>query len=528
VAPERFMNERFREAIASARVSLFAVDEAHCISEWGHNFRPDYLKLPVFAQQCGAGCTLALTATATQKVLTDICRAFQIEPQCAVRTGFYRPNLTQLTTAVNQEQRDSHLLEQLRSRDRGPTIVYVTLQRTAEEVATTLANAGIPARAYHAGMKNDQRAATQDWFLSSDAGVVVATIAFGMGIDKSNIRYVYHYNLPKSLENYAQEIGRAGRDGEPAVCEMFVCRNDLNVLENFVYGDTPTPQAVAAMVEGVFSLGESFDVSLHELSKDHDIRLLVVRTLLTYLELLGYLEGGTPFYSSYQFKPLAPSAQILSNFDGERRAFLTRLFKAARKARSWFHLDVDQAAVTTNSDRQRVVRALDYLSQQQMLEVRSAGVRFRYRRLKLPPDRKKLAQSLHQRTIEREEREIARLSQVLDLANHDGCQVSSLCAHFGETRDGPCGHCSRCLHHGGAAPIEDREPAEIDGAVWQKVRTLRQQHADVLDNPRVLTRLLCGVTSPVLTRAKLTSNALFGALTHVPFQRVLKQAADGR
>ena len=526
VAPERFNNERFREAIQRVPVSLFAVDEAHCISEWGHNFRPDYLKLARFAELCGARCTLALTATATQKVLTDICRAFRIEPDCAVRTGFYRPNLTILTTPVNERSRNTLLLEQLHSRPRGPAIVYATLQRTAEQVADTLADAGVPARAYHAGMDDDRRAATQDWFLSSDQGVVVATIAFGMGIDKSDIRYIYHYNLPKSLENYSQEIGRAGRDGEPAVCEMFVCGDDLNVLENFVYGDTPAAEAVDALVRQVFAEGESFDVSVHELSNDHDIRVLVVRTLLTYLELLGYLEGGTPFYATYQFKPLVPSPQILSNFEGERRAFLARLFTTAHKARTWFNIDVNHAAATTGTDRQRVIRALDYLGEQQMLEVQSAGVRYRYRRLKSPDDLEVLAQSLHQRTIEREEREIARLHQVLELVAHDGCQVSSLCAHFTETLDHPCGHCSWCIRDGGTARVPDRDPPMIDDAVCRDALALRRNHPEVLTDSRVLARLLCGVTSPALSRAKLTSDALFGTLAHVPFQQVLRRMAE--
>src|SRR5262245_30472580 len=231
VAPERFTNERFREAVQRVRVSLFAVDEADCISEWGHNFRPDYLKLVQFARFCRAERTLALTATATPQVLKDICRAFSIAPECAVRTQFYRPSLTLLTTPIHAVDRDAQLIDRLKSRPTGPTIIYVTLQRTAEDFATKLDSAGYRARPYHAGMEDDMRASVQEWFKQSNDAIVVATIAFGMGIDKHNIRYVYHYNIPKSLENLAQEIGRAGRDGQPATCETFVCPDDLNALE---------------------------------------------------------------------------------------------------------------------------------------------------------------------------------------------------------------------------------------------------------------------------------------------------------
>ncbi len=156
VAPERFNNERFRESMMHIRVSLFAVDEAHCISEWGHNFRPDYLKLAEFAKRCRAERVLALTATATPRVLDDVCRAFDIAPDCATRTGFYRPNLTLLTHPVLAEQRDDVLLEQLQQQPAGPTIVYVTLQRTAETVAQRLAAAGLPARPVTRGLPADR------------------------------------------------------------------------------------------------------------------------------------------------------------------------------------------------------------------------------------------------------------------------------------------------------------------------------------------------------------------------------------
>ena len=524
VAPERFNNERFREAISRVRVSLFAVDEAHCISEWGHNFRPDYLKLARFAEHCRAERRLALTATATEKVLEDVCRFFRIAPECAVRTGFYRANLTLLTTPTEAPRRDELLLERLARREPGATIVYVTLQRTAEELAARLARAGWPARAYHAGMQDDQRAAVQEWFMDGDRGIVVATIAFGMGVDKADIRYIYHYNPPKSLEGYSQEIGRAGRDGLPAVCEMFLCPDDLNVLENFACGDTPTPGAVRGLIEEVFSLGHAFDVSVYELSSNHDIRVLVVRTLLAYLELLGYLEGGTPFYASYQFRPLASSAEILSRFEGERRTFLADLFRQATKGRTWFRIDVDEAGLAIGARRDRVVRALDYLGEQGLLEVRSAGVRFRFTRLKMPDDLAALAEMLYQRTQKREQREIARLGQVVDLVAHDGCQVAALCAHFAERLPGPCGHCSWCLGGGKPVAVPPRQAPTIDEGTWRLAMALRAEHPEILSDPRAVTRLLCGVSSPRLARAKLTSDPLFGALGHVPFGVVLRRA----
>src|SRR4051794_22050711 len=306
VAPERFNNERFLARLGEAKIALFAVDEAHCISEWGHNFRPDYLKLAAHARELGAERVLALTATATPAVVADICAGFGIEERDSVVTGFYRPNLTMLTTPVTARERDQALIDRLRERPPGSTIVYVTLQRTAERVAALLAAAGLSARAYHAGMNADNRVAVQEWWTQSKENVVVATIAFGMGIDKADVRYVYHFNLPKGLESYSQEIGRAGRDGEPSICELFACRDDVPTLENFAYGDTPTAEAIAALLDDVFahSEGEQFAVSEYELSTRHDVRPLVLKTILTYLELDGFLEQGTPFYAGYSVRPL--------------------------------------------------------------------------------------------------------------------------------------------------------------------------------------------------------------------------------
>jgi ATP-dependent DNA helicase RecQ len=529
VAPERFNNERFREAISRIPVSLFAVDEAHCVSEWGHNFRPDYLKLAGFAKLFGAERTLALTATATPQVLADICRGFDIAPECAVRTGFHRENLTLRFTPVDAADRDPLLLDRLAPgpsvASQGPTIVYVTLQKTAEDVAAALLRAGVPARAYHAGMEDADRTRVQDLFLESTDAVVVATIAFGMGIDKADIRKVIHYNLPKSLENLAQEIGRAGRDGQTAICEILTCTDDLLPLRNFAYGDTPDLEAVRSLLADLARSAGSPDpmeLALHDLASRHDIRLLVIRTLLTYLELAGYLEAGTPIYAEYELRPLVPFDDILNRFAGERREFLRGVFQQATKAKIWSRLDLDVAAQALGSPRDRLVRALDYLAEQTLLEVRAAGLRHPYRWLRPPEDLDALAKDLHERTLERETREIARLDQVLTLAAHDGCQTAYLAAHFGEHLPHPCGHCSWCENGHHPAKLLPPKPIHLDEVGLRRAATLRREIPE-LAHPRALARFLTGLPSPRLTRSKLRSHPLFGTFAQVPFAEVLRR-----
>lgn len=509
VAPERFNNERFRQSLNRLKISLFAVDEAHCVSEWGHNFRPDYLKLAGFARMCGAERCLALTATATPTVLRDIEGRFAIDT--SVRTSFHRANLIlRASLAASRDEKLRLLLEVLSKRPPGPAIVYVTQQATAMELARELEARGIPALPYHAGMEADERVQNQERFLASDTMVVVATIAFGMGIDKPNIRGVFHFDPPKSLENYAQEIGRAGRDGEDSVCHLFASPSDRIPLENFIYGDTPTESAIKGLLVDLFSVPDEWVLSLHQLSSQHDIRQLVLRTLLTYLELEGWIESRTPVYSAYNFKPLISSRELLGHFEGERQRFLAEVLKRSEKKRVWFSIDLEQTRQELKCTRERVVEALDCCAQGGWMEIQATQLRFRYRPVRVP-NCSELARELHQRALTREQAELSRLSQVMGLVQSESCLPRQLAAHFGEELEDDCGRCGPCC---GIVPTRNldipEQPFEL-GSLPQG-----------LTEPRLAARFLCGLNSPAL-KGKLTKSSGFGRLSHIPFARVLER-----
>lgn len=516
VAPERLGNERFLETLSKVPLSLMAVDEAHCISEWGHNFRPDYMKLADLARDLNIPRVLALTATATPDVATSVAKAFNIPVEGVIRSSAYRPNLHMLMQPGPAEERFEKLVPLL---GKGPAIVYVTTQRSAEDLARRLSEAGVKALPYHAGLESERRSIVQDQFMESDSLAVVATIAFGMGVDKANIRTVVHYNLPKSPENYAQEIGRAGRDGEVSQCVLLASPDDRITLENFTYGDTPTEEALRGLLEELMHGGEEFDISVYDLAAKHDIRQLVTETVLTYLELDGILKATVPFYAEYRWTWLKARESTLGRMDADRAALLRKVFTCAQEARKWTRLDVTSCSRKINEPRPKIISALNHLEELGAVELTTAGVRQGYKRLKTDLNVEELVQELQARFALREVRDLKRLNDMEALIHDQGCTTRGLLHYFGEELEKPCGTCGVCTGHPPAAAPDARPP--VDEEAIAIIKRVDHRRLRSLAHPRQLTRFLCGLSSPASTKDRLSRDTDFGLLSALPFPAVL-------
>jgi len=525
VSVERFKNERFRQFINSVAVSMLVIDEAHCISEWGHNFRPDYLKLPTYRQELNIPLVLLLTATATKQVKEDMAEKFLISPTCIVQTGFYRENLDLSVVTVSSSEKNNQL-SKIIQQQQGCGIVYVTLQHSAEQVAQYLSSQGISSSAYHAGFISEKRQQIQDDFMTDKIQVIVATIAFGMGIDKANIRFVIHYDLPKSIENYSQEIGRAGRDGLLAKCITLANLDGLNTVENFVFGDTPEQMSIEHVLNNIkeeVNYGR-WELQGLALSNASNIKQLPMKTLLVQLELCGVLKPLFAYFADFKYKFIITKEQVLANFNGERSDFLEAVFRHSTFKKIWGEPDFDTLFQHYQSERGRVVTALEYLHEKHYIELETKRITEVYDINQTELADPLLAQTLYQYFIEKEQKEINRIAALVRFFELDKCLTRNLSLYFDDNHSPEhCGHCSVC--RGQIAKLEystntllpsDEKLIQVLQGLIEHMQTKKQGELSL----ETMCRFLTGLNLPLFTRNKVKKLAGFGLCDTIRYQDV--------
>ncbi|KAI1801977.1 ATP-dependent DNA helicase [Daldinia bambusicola] len=528
-APERLNNEGFVESMkhVPGGIRLVAVDEAHCISEWGHSFRPDYLKVARFVQEINAERVTCLTATATPRVIDDITKAFEIKKSSVFRTSPYRPNLHLLAECVATKQDKYPKIFRFLREHPGPTLIYVTLQKQAELLAENLGEQGFSAVAFHAGLRTEVKTQIQDSFMADSVPIVVATIAFGMGIDKPNIRNVIHFDLSSTVEEYSQQIGRAGRDGEKSHCMFYICPDDFYLRENFARGDLPSRQSLRRLLEDIFHRkvdhtqeGDVIRLNQITLGRDYDIRASPLSILLATLELrFGLVRSITPEYTSYKFEAMPKyhhTAQTESSVEGKA------IYKHAKKPKSGKLYDVDINKIVREMGllRSDLVRKLQEYNDNGIILLKKSGVENKFKILnelpKTPNQIKVITDKLYVDMEAREEDALRRTQQVADLITGDKCFALALAEHFGMGLPGDkvkCGHCSYCLT-GKRVILPARRTPAVDIAGIKEVL----KECNVRDDPRFLARVAFGIKSPRVMQLKLYQKTIFMSLADHDFK----------
>ncbi|MCG8586328.1 MAG: ATP-dependent DNA helicase [Pirellulales bacterium] len=526
VVPERFRSRRFVDAVGECHVQLLAIDEAHCVSQWGHDFRPDYAKLGRYRTRLGNPPTIALTATATETVRTDICEMLHLDEPNVFITGFARENLAyEVRHASSNYDKDEALIDAI-ANSPGSGIVYAATRKKCEQVAELVRQrTRRSAAVYHAGMMPDDRRISQDSWIEGRVDVIVATNAFGMGIDKPDVRFVIHYNLPSTLEAYYQESGRAGRDGKPSSCVLIYSPSDRFVQEFFIESTYPERDTVEKVYDYLRrQMDDPIEVTQEELKDAIGLKygadaIGVSEQMLEKAGVLERLESQQnmavvridsdlptlvdllPKQATVQRKLLKAIERII----GDRRHEPVYVTRGALIDSSGLEAD----AVTRALGQLKALEAFDYIP-----PFRGRAIHMRDR---TTPFHKL---DIDFETIERRKSsDYAKLDCMIGYAERSGCRQLVVLEYFGEESSKPCGNCDHCA--GSRAP----EGGEVltDGPIFDTARKVLSGIARgrARFGRTLLAQMLCGSRSKEMSRYGLDQLSTYALLSEFSKDEVL-------
>jgi ATP-dependent DNA helicase RecQ len=478
VAPERLRSLEFVLSLRRAGVGLFVVDEAHCISEWGHDFRPDYLFLPRAVRDLGSPPVLALTATATPRVRQDIRRSLGMRDPHVEVTSFNRPNLTYRVVPAEKKEKLARILDVIRFSP-PPGIVYATTRKECDELAADLRSSGVDAAAYHAGLGAARRNEVQERFMTDEVGVVVATIAFGMGVDKPNVRFVIHAAIPGSLPAYIQESGRAGRDGEAAECVVLYRGADVGRRKRLVTLNTSGEDEVASFFRGLVGVERDGRVNapFGSLAALGGVEPDAAGIVLGSLEDSGLVSRGYDLWSEVEVRRLDEEP-------GDLREEVTAVHAALPGSGS---VGLPELARKVGLRPAVVQGAIYRMMVDGIAEVvpRGALVDVRLKATSLDEESRR---DIASRLKGRASTAYAQIRDVESYANLSACRREHLLRHFGDTEEvAPCSGCDFCLgevHQApktvlttGAGAPTNGAPPDIDAGLFERLRSWRGEKA---------------------------------------------------
>jgi len=532
VAPERFRSPRFRDAIRKTKIQLLAIDEAHCISEWGHDFRHDYARLGEFRAQINNPQTIALTATATTDVREDITKQLELNDPKITISGFARDNLYYQVENFRSKQTKHQALLDFLKRTPGVGIIYASTRAACEEIRDLLLNESQrKVIAYHGGLMPDDRRHLQEVFMSGQAEIVVATNAFGMGIDKADVRFVVHFNIPGSLEAYYQEAGRAGRDGLPSICYLLYSQNDRFLQEFFIDSAHPPRESIKKVYKYLCRHpGDPIELTQQDLKEAVGLSIGPdgVGTCERMLEKAGVLErlDSNRNLAAVRIESDAPNlAELLpTQAKTQRRIALAigNIVGEHRFERLYFH--PKDVTTLSGEDLSAVTRALRELSKKcewfdYVPPFRGRAVHMLSR--DVPFDKLEIDYS---RLEERRRSNYAKLDRMVRFATTRRCRQRDILRYFGEATSEKCGHCDNCgakpsfnaddVAKIASAPREQEADVEVSPAMLHVTRIVLSgiARAQGRFGKTIVCGMLCGSQSAKVKKWRLDRLSTFGLL----------------